>query len=311
MRKDQLKGMEWIDDVSGCLVFTDLHAAAAGLHGLLQDPTSLSSLGQALGRLEDIYSEADASDLEIVATPQAAHTLEGQTPAWIRFALLEDKKVKNARNESRYYAEHAPPAKAGFDDRSHQTGTARPTQEELDAELDAYTAGTEFDTSSSSRRRFARPVRGRRRASPRGQRDEEMDRLDRYEGRHQTAQARTRGLADLDAELDAYIGSDGGANQDPSSSASTSQQQQQQQQNGQPVELFPSLAGFRSDALAQKPTAVSGWNAQPSLAQRLSSQGRGAPQQSAEPSTSARPRAADLFGESSSSAPSSGMRGWQ
>lgn len=273
------------------------------MHGLLQDSSTLSALGSALGRLEDIYSEPAPADLEAVATPQRAHALEGQTPAWIRFALIEDKKSKNARNQSRYYAEHAPP-KVAFEERRGHTG---PTQEDLDAELDAYTAGEEYAPRRPGRGDRAAGGGRRRRGSPRGQRDEEMDRLDRYEGRHQTAQARTKGLADLDAELDAYLGSEGGST---STSAQTSQQQQR---SGEPVELFPSLAGFRSDALKQTPTPIS-WGAVPqapsgSLAQRIGGQ---APAPELFPSQ--RASATDLFNDEGRTKPapssSGGMRGW-
>lgn len=308
--------MEWINDVCCCLIFVDPVAAASGLHALLTDPSFFTSLGPALSRLEDIYTEPDTADLQLVATPKPAHGLQGSTPAWIRFALLQDRKSRNARDESRFYAEQR-----AHQHHDHRPPPARATQD-LDAELEAYTAG---EDSGSRRREDHARRRGGRRHSPRGDRDVELDRLDRFDGRHQTAHARQSGLAALDAELDSYLGQE-------SPTASTSQQHSSATT---PIELFPSLSGFRSDALAQgthpvnssfsSPTGLAPEQQQRSLFSRISPESVSSsslPQPSGKPdlfgdSTNAaqraRPKAADLFsdqGKSAQSSGSGGMRGW-
>lgn len=290
VRKDQLKGMEWIDDTTACLVFTDPHAAVSAIQVLLLDPSILPALGAALSRLEDIYTEPAPEDLQAVAAPRAAWAIEGSTPAWIRFALFDDKKAQRARETSRYYAQHAPqPPQPSSSSANH----GRSAMQDLDAELDAFTAGSEFDQASTRRNRRTRTRRG----SGTRDRDAELDRLDRSELRHQTASSRGQGLAALDAELDAYLGSG-----DPSSSGGNADGGRQQQNSG--TELFPSLAGFRSNALNQAPAAGS-------LANRLGPQ---QPQsQTAPVSTSGdlfpnRPKATDLFDAKAPKA--SGLRGW-
>lgn len=298
VRKDQLKGMEWIDDTTACLVFTDPHAAVSAIQVLLLDPSILPALGAALSRLEDIYTEPAPEDLQAVASPRAAWAIEGSTPAWIRFALFDDKKAQRARETSRYYAQHAPPPPQPS---SSSANNGRPAMEDLDAELDAFTAGSEFDVAPTRRnnRRTARPRRG----SSTRDRDAELDRLDRSELRHQTASSRGQGLAALDAELDAYLGTDG-----PSSSSGGGvggQQQQQQQNSG--TELFPSLAGFRSNALNQAPAGTG------SLAQRLGPQQFQSQQPTAPVRTGGdlfpnRPKAHDLLDATAPKA--SGLRGW-